>query len=105
LSKVQTGKNGVPPQPGIPGNDGKGNKLTLEAYNNTMYGFLRLTVDAQSILCESLGVNETTGATTLVDSFTVDTVKHVVSTAGTALSGAKRKGTKVRPRNSRKVRE
>jgi Calcineurin-like phosphoesterase len=93
LSAVRTGKNGLNPQPGIPGNDGKGNQLTLNAYNNTMYGFLRLTVDSRSILCESLGVNETTHATTLLDSFTIDTAKHVVSTVGTALAGKNKKKT------------
>ncbi len=72
------------PQPGIPGNHGKGNQLTLAVYNNTMHGFLRLTVDAGSILCESLGVDETTGKTSSMDAFTVDLTKHVVATKGAA---------------------
>jgi hypothetical protein len=79
LSDPRKGKNGVNPQPGIPGNDAKGNTLTLDVFNNTSYGFLRLTVDANSILCESLGVDETTGKTSSVDAFTVDLSKHVVA--------------------------
>ena len=80
LSGPRQGKNGLNPQPGIPGNDGKGNQLTLNVYNNTTHGFLRLTVDKDSILCESLGVNETTDKTSSMDAFTVDLTKHVVAT-------------------------
>jgi hypothetical protein len=99
LSAPRTGKNGVNPQPGIPGNDGKGNQLTLNVYNNTMYGFLRLTVDEDSILCESLGVNETTLKTSSIDAFTVDLTKHVVATQGTPQASRTRAGDVIRPRN------
>lgn len=102
LSKVRQGKNGVAPQPGIPGNDGKGNQLTLDIYNNSMYGFLRLTVDAQSILCESLGVNETTHDTTLLDSFTVDLTKHTVSTVGTIQPSKTKGGATIQPKHIKK---
>lgn len=98
LSAPQTGKNGVNPQPGIPGNDGKGNQLTLDVYNNTSYGFLRLTVDPSSILCESLGVNETTGQTTSMDAFTVDLKKHVVATKGAVQPSRTRAGDVIRPK-------
>jgi hypothetical protein len=81
LSPTLTGKNGADPQPGVPGTDGKGNPLTLNVYNNTTYGFLRLTVNPKSILLESFGVNETTGKTSIIDRFTVDLVKHVVKGA------------------------
>ena len=79
LSKPIKGQKGLDPQPGIPGNDGKGNQVTLDVYNNTMYGFLRLTVSPGSMLCESLGVDEATLKTSSLDKFTLDLKKHVVS--------------------------
>jgi len=70
-------------------------------FNNTMHGFLRLTVDAKSILCESLGVDETTKATSSMDAFTVDLTKHVVATQGAAQASRTRAGDVVRPRTAR----
>jgi hypothetical protein len=102
LSKPQTGKNGLNPQPGVPGNDGKGNQLTLEVYNNSLYGFLRLTVDEDSILCESLGVDETTGKTSSMDAFIVDITKHVVSVRGPAQASKTRAGVTIGPEPSSK---
>lgn len=78
LSATLKGKGGADPQPGVPGTDGKGNPLTLDVYNNTTYGFLRLSVSPAKILLEAFGVNETTGKTSTIDTFTVDLVKHVV---------------------------
>src|SRR5271169_3074926 len=103
LSNPRKGKNGVNPQPGIPGNDGKGNQLTLNVYNNTLYGFLRLTVDKDSILCESLGVDETTDKTSSMDAFTVDLTKHVVATQGAPQASRTRAGDVIRPRSPRAV--
>jgi hypothetical protein len=99
LSTPRTGKNGVNPQPGIPGNDGKGNQLTLDVYNNTLYGFLRLTVDGDSILCESLGVDETTLKTSTMDAFTLDLAKHLVATQGTPQASRTRAGDVIRPKS------
>jgi hypothetical protein len=98
LSNPRQGKNGVNPQPGIPGNDGKGNQLTLNVYNNTVHGFLRLTVDAGSILCESLGVDETTLKTSSMDAFTVDLTNHVVATKGAVQPSRTRAGDVIRPK-------
>lgn len=99
LSNPRQGKNGKNPQPGIPGNDGKGNQLTLDVYNNTMHGFLRLSVDKNSILCESLGVDETTDKTTSLDAFTVDMTKHVVATKGAAKASRTRTGDVIFPKS------
>jgi hypothetical protein len=84
LSKPKTGKNGALPQPGAVGNDGKGNQLTLVAYNDNVFGFLRITVGPKSIRCQSLGVDETTRTSSVMDEFTVDLTKHVVSTSASA---------------------
>jgi hypothetical protein len=99
LSAPRTGKNGANPQPGIPGNDGKGNQLTLNVYNSTMYGFLRLTVDKNSILCESLGVDETTNKTTSLDAFTVDLTKSAVATKGATQASRTRAGDVISPKS------
>jgi hypothetical protein len=103
LSTPRTGKNGLNPQPGIPGNDGKGNQLTLDVYNNTSYGFLRLTVDEDSILCESLAVDETTLKTSTMDAFTVDLAKHVVATQGAPQASRTRAGDVIRPKPPKAV--
>jgi hypothetical protein len=79
LSATRTGQGGADPQPGVAGTDGKGNPLTLDVYNNTTYGFLRLTVSAASLLLESVGVDESTGQTSTIDTFSVDLSKHVVT--------------------------
>jgi hypothetical protein len=84
LSKPKTGKNGALPQPGAVGNDGKGNKLTLVAYNDNVFGFLRITISAKSIQCQALGVDETTRTSSVMDQFTVDLTKHVVASAAPA---------------------
>jgi hypothetical protein len=78
LSKPKTGKNGALPKTGVAGNDGKGNELTLAAYNDNVFGFLRIAVDPRSIQCESLGVDETTRLSSVMDQFTLDLSKHTV---------------------------
>jgi hypothetical protein len=94
LSKPVTGKNGALPQPGAVGNDGKGNQLTLVAYNDDVFGFLRITVSAKSIQCQSLGVDETTRESSVMDQFTLDLTKHVVS-SGTSSSKSRKKAKSV----------
>jgi hypothetical protein len=103
LSNPRQGKNGVNPQPGIAGNDGKGNQLTLDVYNNTKYGFLRVTVDPNSILCESVGVDEATGKTSNIDAFTVDLARHVVSAKGAAAASMTKSGVVLRPKGIKKA--
>jgi len=103
LSSPRKGKNGLNPQPGIPGNDGKGNQLTLNVYNNTTHGFLRLTVDKDSILCESLGVDETTDKTSSMDAFTVDLTNHVVATQGPPQASRTRAGDVILPKSPKAV--
>jgi hypothetical protein len=90
LSKPKTGKNGALPQPGAVGNDGKGNQLTLIAYNDNVFGFLRLTISAKSIQCQSLGVDETTRTSSVMDQFTLDLMKHVISSGASAAKSRKK---------------
>jgi hypothetical protein len=60
--------------------DAKGNKLTLDATNNTDFGFLRLTVSAMTLKCAFVTVDVASGATAVGDSFMLDLNRHVVST-------------------------
>jgi hypothetical protein len=64
-----------------------------------MYGFLRLTVDKNSILCESLGVDETTNKTTSLDAFTVDMTKNVVATQGATQASRAQTGDVIWPKS------
>jgi hypothetical protein len=75
----------------VAGIDGKGNKLTLIAYNDNVFGFLRLTVSAKSIQCQSLGVDETTRTSSVMDEFTLDLTKHMVGGAAAPKSRKKAK--------------
>lgn len=90
LSKPKTGKNGDLPQMGVAGNDGKGNELTLAAYNDNVFGFLRITVGPGSIHCESLGVDETTRLSSVMDQFTLDLSIHTVSSTASVNKGRRK---------------
>lgn len=79
LLGLQTDKNGKPPTPGIAGTDGKGNPLTLKAFNETAFGFLRVTVSPASLELEAVGVTGQDTGTTSIDSFTVDLNAHTVT--------------------------
>jgi hypothetical protein len=71
------------------GQDTSGNPLTLNAYNDKTFGFLRITVTAAgnppgpgTIVGEFVTVNPTSGATGVGDSFTVDLKANTVSNGG-----------------------
>ncbi len=79
LSKLKTDAAGKKPTPGEQTEpDGQGNSITLEQYNDTDYGFLRISVDAASLEVESLGVSmaNPTAAPALIDSLTLDLTKR-----------------------------
>jgi hypothetical protein len=90
LSKLKTDANGNKPTPGQQTEpDGQGNTITLGQFNDTNFGFLRITVDATSLQVEALAVSGTATTTTtstpipaptIVDQFIVDLTKHTVST-------------------------
>ena len=85
LSKFITGKGGVAPTPPVTGTDASGNPLTLEAYNDTQWGFLRLTVNATSLACEFLALGSG-GFASVQDSFTLDLNTHLLTSGGAAIS-------------------
>jgi hypothetical protein len=92
LSKMKVNSSGAKPtasQHSEP--DGQGNTITLDQFNDTEYGFLRITVNARQIQVDSLAVKDTQTTTTpttpippptLIDSFTVTLSSHVVSSVG-----------------------
>lgn len=75
--------------------DGLGNTVNLDQYNETLWGFLRITVNATTVQVDALGVQPTATTTTttppapipaptVIDSFSVNLALHRVTT----LSGA-----------------
>ena len=89
LSQLKTDSSGNKPTAGTQTEpDGQGNTITLEGFNDTDYGFLRITVSAAAILVEALGVANPATTTTpttpipppvLVDSFSVSLYSHLVT--------------------------
>ena len=91
LSKMKLNAAGQKPTPGQHSEpDGQGNTLNLDAYNETNYGFLRITIDAATILVESLGITGTPTTTTpgtpippptVIDSFKLNLATHTMGSA------------------------
>jgi hypothetical protein len=86
LPGLKAGTGSTAPQTPVSGTDASGNPLTLEVYNNTTFGFMRMTVSANSIVGEFVTVDTATGKTGLGDSFTVDLSAHTVSRGVAAVS-------------------
>src|SRR5579863_5318698 len=94
LAKMKLNAAGQKPTPGQHSEpDGQGNTINLDAYNETDYGFVRLTVAAQTILVESLGITGSPTTTTpgtpisppaVIDTFTVNLATHTVSATAAA---------------------
>ncbi|HEY3626718.1 MAG TPA: metallophosphoesterase [Terracidiphilus sp.] len=94
LSKMKLNAKGKKPKPGAHSEpDGQGNTINLDAYNETDYGFLRITVTAGSILVESLGITGTPTTTTpgtpippptVLDSFSLNLAAHTMGPAAAA---------------------
>ena len=93
LAKMKTGPGGKKPTAGNQSEpDGQGNTISLDVFNDTDFGFLRVTVSATTIQVDSLGVKTPVTTTfpnapiappMLVDSFSVDLSKHTVTTLPT----------------------
>jgi hypothetical protein len=79
LSKMKKGKDGSQPKPGVVGTDRKGNKLKLESFDDTNFGFMRLTISPAALHGEFTAVDINTKTTSLKDTFSLDLGRHVVS--------------------------
>jgi Calcineurin-like phosphoesterase len=65
-----------PPVPPVESKDQDGNRLVLENYFDKTYGFLRLTVSADVLSCEFVGVSNVASPAQTLDRFTVDLANH-----------------------------
>jgi hypothetical protein len=98
LSTMKTDAKGNKPTAGEQTEpDGQGNTISLDQYNDTDFGFLRITVTAASIFVEALAVSQaapappaTSPAVTTIDQFTVNRAEHTVTTG--AAKGARSSG-------------
>lgn len=79
LSGFKPSKNGTKPRGGTEGKDAQGNRLRLENYDDTSFGFLRLTVSPSTLKCTFVTVDLQTRKTKEKDPFTLDLNRHVVS--------------------------
>ena len=83
LSGLKPTKNGTKPKPPVTTKDAVGNKLVLNAYNDTTFGYLRLSVSPTTLKCTFVTVDLNPQAPPTVgtgDSFTLDLNRHIVST-------------------------
>ena len=103
LSKMKLNAAGQKPKAGQHSEpDGQGNTINLDAYNETDYGFVRLTVSAGTILLESLAISGTPTTTTpgtpvtppsVIDSFTLNLANHTMNAAAAAAKGGPKRPT------------
>ena len=93
LSGLKRGGQGQTVPAGTKGDDGAGNALVVECYNNSTFGYLRVQVTAASVVTEFLGVDEVKRTAQILDSFTLDLKAHKVSNAKTGASVASPKMT------------
>lgn len=105
LAGLKPGKLPPPPKTPQSGTDAAGNPLTMNIYNDTTFGFLRVTVSAKSIVGEFVSVNPDTGKTGVADSFTVNLQANTVTSGKTGKSGAgtKKAGKKASKNKTKKV--
>jgi hypothetical protein len=94
LPGLKPGKHPPKPQPAS-GTDASGNPLRLEIYDDTNFGFLRMTVSPKSIIGEFITVDPSSGKTATGDSFTLDLSGEKVS-AGVTKSGTTAGKTKAK---------
>lgn len=97
LSKFATGQGGVKPTPPVTGTDANGNPLTLEAFNDTQWGFLRLTVSAATLTCQFFALPAGGGSALVQDSVTLDLSKHVLTSGGAAIAVSSKPPTQGKP--------
>lgn len=108
LPGLKRGKRPAAPTTPISGKDQSNNPLTLECYNDTTFGFLRITISPSSITGSFITVDPATGKTGVGDAFSVDVQKGSVSNAKATSSSATRRtgasvGKKTKPKAAAKA--
>jgi predicted phosphodiesterase len=111
LSKLKTDSAGKKPTPGQQSEpDGQGNTITLEQFNDTNFGFLRITASAATIVVQALTVSSAQATTTptepvpapvVIDRFTVNLSSHTVTSAPAAKVKKAAGGTKSKSKKTR----
>ena len=95
LSTMKSDAAGKKPKPGAHSEpDGQGNTISLDATNDTLFGFLRIAVSATQITVTALGVDPNAAAgtaPTTVDQFTVNLGAHTVTDGVAPAASAKKK--------------
>jgi hypothetical protein len=104
LSTMKLNVAGIKPRAGQHSEpDGQGNTISLDQYNETDFGFLRVTVTASEIVVVSLGVDPNAAAGTppaVIDSFIVNLAAHTVKTGSATTTTATRPVKKKVPAGS-----
>jgi Calcineurin-like phosphoesterase len=89
LPGLKPGRRPTSPKTPASGTDASGNPLALEMYNDTTFGFLRITVSPDVLTGEFVTVDPASGKTGVGDSLTLDLHANRVS-SGIAKVAAKR---------------
>ncbi|MBV9759713.1 MAG: metallophosphoesterase [Acidobacteriaceae bacterium] len=84
LPGLKPGKRAPIPAFPASGTDASGNPLRIEMYNDTQFGFVRMTVSPAAITGVFITVDTSTGKLGTGDSFTLDLKKNAVSTGAAA---------------------
>ena len=79
LSGFKTGRGGAKPRAGAIGTDTQGNKVMLEHFDDTTFGFLRVTVTAATITCQFVAVDEHARTARVADTAIVTLATHTVT--------------------------
>lgn len=93
LTGLKSGKPYPAPQTPMSGTDASGNPLRMDVFNDTHFGFMRMTVSAESLTGVFVTVDTTTGATAIGDSFTLDFASSTVTNGISASSRPAPTGT------------
>jgi outer membrane protein assembly factor BamE (lipoprotein component of BamABCDE complex) len=84
LPGLKPGKPPAAPTTPASGTDAAGNPLTIEIYNDTTFGYLRVTATATSLTVQFVTVDPATGKTGTGDTFTVNLAAGTVSNSAAA---------------------
>ncbi len=95
LVGLKHGQKAPAPTTPASGTDASGNPLTIEVYDDTHFGFMRMTVSPTAIVGEFIQVDTTTGKTVVGDSFSVNLKTYTVTNGTANAQAAARKSKPV----------
>jgi hypothetical protein len=80
LAGLKPGKKVPPIKTPASGTDAVGNPLSIEAFNDSNFGFVRMTVSPSALTAVFVTVDTTSGKTGIGDSFTLNFKANTVAT-------------------------